>query len=96
MDDKNSLLTESILMTVDNLFNRWLEPINIGGEKVVARISPLHGIIEQLSKRIKIFIYDFLHNLPRKGSGTRSSIQTSLGFRGRFGAYNLVRQLEPE
>lgn len=72
-------LAKCVLMSVNNFFYWGLEPVIIGSEWKVARVDPLHWVVEQINVRIRdVTVRNLLHDELRKRSGPSFSIQPRL------------------
>lgn len=76
----NSRSTKSILMTVNDLGDRWFKPVEVGGkEGIVFRECPVQRVVEKLPVRIDVWIIDdVFNNESCEGACACSGVQSSL------------------
>lgn len=78
-------LTEEIITAVDNLLDRVLKPIIFCREEGIVCESPVKGVIQQISIRIRSISNGGRDSLGERLS-TGLSVETGLGFRGVLGS----------
>lgn len=74
-------LAERVRVAIDVQLDRVREPVGALRERLVGRVPPLHGVVQQLRRGVHA-VHDLLDDRARERAGARFGVQAALGLGG--------------